>query len=654
MKRFKIEVQPDLLERLSKVRKPLLAVSELIWNSLDADATRVEVVFQENLLHGLERIVVSDNGLGMNPTEAEEGFKSLGGSWKRHAARSRSLGRLLHGRAGKGRLRAFALGANVDWKTTYSENGHQKSYFVRANLKDLGFFEFSDAVRTEQSTGTEVEISDPPNEFPSLRGHTARLDLTQQFAPYLEQYPNVQIEYDGRRLEPAMLKARSSTVEIPALALDDGRNVSSVLKIVEWNVPVDRGLFLCDSSGFAFEREPADVYAPGFSFTAYLCSDWIRELHEDQILELDELRPEQVLALIARSRKALKEYFRGRQAESAADLVADWKREESYPFRGEPESQLDKAKREVFDIVAVNINSHLPDFSTQDPKSRRFSFGILKEALEESPAAVQRILTEVLELPKERQEELADLLDQISLNAIIGASKLVTHRLDFLRALELLVFDPETKKVLLERKQLHKILEHYTWLFGEQFTLSVSDRSLTAVLEKHLHLIGRGLEDGRPVKRAQGKKGIVDLMMSRRIPQPRADEREHLVVELKRPSQPVNMKMTSQIKSYAFAVANDERFRDTNTRWVFWIISNEIDEESRRESRQRLRPEGLLHDDAESRIQVWVKTWGQLVDDCRARLRFFKEALDYDATDDSALALLRTLHQKHLPTTLSE
>jgi hypothetical protein len=64
-------------------------------------------------------------------------------------------------------------------------------------------------------------------------------------------------------------------------------------------------------------------------------------------------------------------------------------------------------------------------------------------------------------------------------------------RLDFIAALSMLVFDPKSKQQLLERSQLHKILENRTWIFGEEFNLSASDKSLTDVLDKHLALLGR-------------------------------------------------------------------------------------------------------------------------------------------------------------------
>jgi hypothetical protein len=38
-KTFEIQVQDDHLQRISQVRKPILAVAELIWNAVDADAS---------------------------------------------------------------------------------------------------------------------------------------------------------------------------------------------------------------------------------------------------------------------------------------------------------------------------------------------------------------------------------------------------------------------------------------------------------------------------------------------------------------------------------------------------------------------------------------------------------------------------------------
>lgn len=117
MKTIEVQLKPDHLQRMTVVKKPILGLMELIWNGLDADATEVRVVFHRNRLGGLDSIEIVDNGHGMTTPDAETAFAGLGGSWKRLAEKSRKKQRMLHGRAGKGRFRAFSLGSLVTWRT---------------------------------------------------------------------------------------------------------------------------------------------------------------------------------------------------------------------------------------------------------------------------------------------------------------------------------------------------------------------------------------------------------------------------------------------------------------------------------------------------------------------------------------------------------
>jgi hypothetical protein len=389
------------------------------------------------------------------------------------------------------------------------------------------------------------------------------------------------------------------------------------------------------------------------SFTAYLKSDLIRELDRQDALALEDLHPD-LRKLLEPAREKLREHFRKRAAEAAVNRVEEWKRQEIYPYQGEPKSLLETTERQVFDVVALNITEYLPEFGQSDVRGQKLSMRLLKQAIEQSPRDVQRIIEDVLGLPREKQQELAELLEKTTLTAIINSSKVVADRLNFIAGLAMLVFNPESKAQLRERTQLHRILAENTWLFGEQFSLSVDDQSLTEVLRKHLSILGREPATLDQVYRLDGSKGIVDLMLSRRIPQPRAEEREHLVIELKRPSQRVDSAVAQQIKDYAFSVADDERFRDTKTRWVFWAISNEVDRSVQRETRQRNRPEGLLYDDGEGRTTVWAKSWGEVIEECRGRLEFFQKHLEYTADQESALAYLRKVHEKYLPPLLKQ
>jgi len=649
MKKVRIQVQNDHLERMTKVKKPILAIAELIWNAFDADSEKVTVRFYNNPLGGIDTIEVSDNGHGITYEDAESCFGSLGGSWKQYSGRSKQKGRLLHGRAGKGRFRSFCLGELVKWRTTYRENGTTFSYEIKGHYGDLGTFLLSDKKTvSNDSIGTIVSISNIQRQFKTIRGQNAAQDITEQFALYLNEYPDTKIVFDDQEIDPEKIKICESIYDLSVVKDNEGNIHSCSLTIIEWSIQSVRALFLCDKNGFTLERTVPGIKAPGFNFTAYIKSDFIRVLEKENLLALQDMVPE-LRDVLSEAKETMKNHFREKEAVRAEELVQSWKEQEIYPYVGKPTSFIEETERQVFDICALNINEYLPNFNDFDPKSKKLSFQLIKQSIAENPKALRKILADVLDLPPEKQDDLAELLEKTTLSAIVNASKTVTDRLDFLKGLDLILFEKESKERLLERSQLHRILADHTWIFGEEFNLSADDESLTAVLKKHLALLGKDRQDLAPVTQLDGKKGIVDLMLSRIIPQPKAEKREHLIVELKRPKQKIGVAEASQIKGYAFAVSGDERFKDTDTKWHVIAVSNEIDETIKKEASQKNRPLGLLYDDPEGKVYVWVKTWGQILQDSNGRLRFYQEKLQYNATLASGLDYLKKTHEKYLP-----
>ena len=136
---YPLEVQSDFLEKITRA-KPVQALAEFIWNSLDADATKVDVAFEYNALDVMSKIIVSDDGTGVEFMKAPELFKKLGGSWKRPGATTKKEGRFLHGQDGRGRFKAFGLGRVVEWDVAY-ENGKDLSTFkvtmTANNMKEV-------------------------------------------------------------------------------------------------------------------------------------------------------------------------------------------------------------------------------------------------------------------------------------------------------------------------------------------------------------------------------------------------------------------------------------------------------------------------------------------------------------------------------------
>lgn len=648
-----VEVQNDHLEKLATAKRPILAIAELVWNALDADAKSVTVDLQRNGLNGIDLIRVRDDGHGIAHNEALIVFKKLGGSWKRQEHRSKGERRILHGKDGQGRYKAFALGDSVNWVTRYKAGGQIWGFTIAGNRARLKDFEIADPARSdnEETTGTMVEVRDISRNFTSLDDAQAVADeLAMRFALYLREYPHARITFNGVAVSTAGVEEHFAELTLPDVTFEDGTTYPVKLAIIEWKVPVDRALYYCDADGFALERRAPGIQEPGFTFTAYVKSPAVPVLDEKAAFAFEEGHPD-VDRLYAVARTGMKGHFLARRAELAKSLIEEWKAEDIYPYEGEPTSPIERSERQVFDVVAKNVYDYLPDFDKAETKSRKFSLHLLKEALESSPHAVQHILREVLELPADKAEDLANLLKTTTLTAIIAASRVVADRLDFLRGLEMLLYNPMSKEQLLERAQLQKIIEEQTWIFGEEFSLTVADQSLKEVLRKHLDLLGRepGADKEGQVTLPDGGKGIVDLMLSRLLHNNHPDEREHLIVELKRPSQKITPKVLGQVKGYALAVAKDERFRDTKTIWHFWAVSNDMDDSARDEVTQSNRPTGLLMEKDTPRMHVWAMPWSRIIEGCRARLRFYQEKLEYAATDESALAHLRRVHEKYLP-----
>lgn len=640
MQEIEVKVENDHIERITTA-KPIVALSELIWNAYDADATSVRVDFERGDLTKLAIIRVEDNGEGIPHEGADEFFKSLGGSWKRKGSKTKG-GRFIHGERGQGRFKAFALGQTVAWISSASG----KRFSITGQRSNLKKFVVSDVFETT-SRGCTVEITDVQKDFEIRAEHGFADQVRDVFALQLYEDPSFEIFYDGDRID-----AREAINDVTSYDIDaelaGGTKVAGKLEVVEWRKKVERRLMLCLPGRFSFHSMAPGIHARGFDFTAYLTADLFQAMVDENTEGLVELDPA-ATALIEVAKAKLREHFRKKEAQRSRSKIQEWKDAKIYPYEGgTADNPIERNERQVFDVVALNLADYSSEFDKAPPKQQKLILQLVKAAIETGTSELPAILENFLDLPKAKQEELADLLRKTTLTAVINAAKSVTNRLDFLRALQILVFDPKSKKQLLERSQLHRIIAQETWIFGEQYNLMNDDQDMTAVLRSHLKLLGRDELAPEPVFDLEGKAGIVDLMLSSRMPTGTDDERKHLVIELKRPSQPLNEEVIQQVKKYAKAVSADPRFKATGVEWDFWIVSNDFTRDGELEARQSGKPRGLVAEYDDPKIRVWAKTWGQVIAESEGRLTFYKRGLQYQANDEEALKYLRTINPDYL------
>ena len=107
-------VDAGLIQRLGYelVGRAETAVSELIKNSYDADATIVDVDFIDTALQG-GSLVISDDGLGMTEEQLINGFMRISSTDKLHNPTSLRFNRTKAGRKGIGRFAAQRLGEEL-------------------------------------------------------------------------------------------------------------------------------------------------------------------------------------------------------------------------------------------------------------------------------------------------------------------------------------------------------------------------------------------------------------------------------------------------------------------------------------------------------------------------------------------------------------
>lgn len=637
-----LTIQNDLISKLGKTSL-VDALIELIWNALDADALNVRVIFEGNGLDSLNSIKIIDDGVGIHFSEAKNIFKNLGGSKKKNKLKSDMYGRFLHGKEGKGRLKAFSLGATVNWTITYQDENLDKlfTYKVAMHLSNPSDVKISDPIESDKNskTGVILEAYDVPKQIKNLN-ETAKNKILETFAFYLYDYKNINLEINGEKLDPKKI-----ILDVVVFNLDfinyEGKNYPSNLKITEWiSSKHATSTYLSCNHGIPYLKLDMGWSYPNKKYTAYIESEAIIEMVNMHGLDFAPLNPS-VQNNLGLAKEKIKKYFRDQEAEKAATLVEQWKEENIYPYSSETTNIVEQVERQVFNIVASTVSHNIDKFEKTSKENRKFQFRLLKQALETNPNSLQTIINEVLNLKPEEQDDLAELLRDVSLSSIISASKVVTDRLKSINGLENIINSKEGKKNLKERTQLHRILAENCWVFGEEFFISVDDQSLTECLKQHSKLLSEDVDILEAVEHPTKERGIVDLMLSKTTRNNKPNTAHHLIIELKRPNVKIGRDEIAQIQDYADAIRLDSRFSKTKAKWTFIAIS--LDRDMKLDSRYIDIENGIIAQKDD--YIILVKTWAEIFDECKAKLQFFQESLKYKAKAIDGIEHL----QKHFP-----
>ncbi|MEE9925819.1 MAG: ATP-binding protein [Brucella anthropi] len=649
MTELTLKATHDHLVKVASTKDPLKAISEFVWNALDADAEEVSVDFQTNALGGIEAIVIRDNGTGISRQRAQTSFENLGDSWKLKVRRTNRFSRAMHGKAGQGRLKFFSLAHKASWKSIYQEDKELIGLEIRISSDALHKAEVDPQPLTEEkSTGTVLTLTGLKDTFDWLLGHEARLQFSMVFAPYVMQYPNVKIFYSGHIIDPNVVVDESCELQTVAVVCPNRAVRDLSIRVIEWKSKSEgRRIHLGGEKGIVLGSQPANITAPGFDFSVYAYSQFFEELANSNLLDLEGLADPDFGAVLEYIRSTVGDYFRTRQAERSASLIQDLKNAGIYPYTDDPQTAIERKEREVFDIATHAVSSYSTAFKKADNPLKKITLSLLREAVAHNPESVTRILRAVFDLPKSRQDDFSSLLKRTELGHIISASSLIADRVVTLRVLHDMVFDPKRNLTVKERGELDAIVRDNTWIFGESFHFTVAEAGLTRIMQRVADDLGITLDKNKRLKKPDGKTGRLDVFMGRLVPHPDPKHREYLVLELKRPKLVISRKETDQIEDYANALVNLPEFKGTSTCWNFYLITGEYDKTVNGRITQKDRPVGVLID--QPNYKIWVKTWSELIRDAESRLQFVQDKLQVEVDADEIEERIQNLKKSIMP-----
>jgi len=652
----KIEAGQDHLLQYTK-RPPVEALAELVWNALDAEADLVEIEIAIDSLGPASRehsfvteVRVKDNGHGMTLEVADRAFPKLGDSWKL-GLNKRSLHnlRILHGSQGRGRFFAYSIGNRAHWSSIYAKESVFHGIEISGNADKIDGFQIDDLGEIQaDKTGTEVRINvgqGRPNT--ALLRDDLHLLIIAKFAPHLLGNPDIQINLNGRPLDVLpLIDGEPIDVPLDIESAELGGYEQPVLTIVDWTDEMKEspGLVLCTADGASLVEVPKTSPPGNIRSTGYArWSGWdapgVADLH---------VIPMQHPLVVDSARELLAKHVQERTGAMAATIVAVLREENAYPYPDEASDPVQDAERQIFDLVAVTARTPLSRVSRSQ---RKMTAQLLQLALQERPESLDLILAEALALSPTERDELADLLKLSTLTSIISAAAEVSKRLDLLMTLRHVIYTPGVASSMREVDQLHPLVKDNVWLFGEGWRLSGSEIGLTNVLRS---VVGDdvALEDdlvqqGRQVLLPEGKRGRVDLLLQRTVIGP-SERQDRLVVELKRPSVKLGDEELTQVRKYARALTSHPGAGPSH--WTFWLVGSEVKtgrESIESELNQKNRQHGHIAET--EHFDIHVVTWGELLDRAERNLHFYRDRLNYSASQDDAVERVRRRHEELLP-----
>lgn len=647
------QITNEGIKKHFKNYEPVDALYELVWNSLDAKASTVEINIIHNDLDGLDQILVVDNGEGIDVKDQDNNFGKFNESSKKHDDDK-------HGSHGRGRLAFHRLCDDAIWFTS-REGYHAKIEINSGSIKDYnGFYiEETDQHQALKSfeSGTCVElINFAGKNLPKL-GKILE-NFSREFGWYLALNENVRISINNKEvlIPPHELFEKSFNIEDHKFSA----------KVIRWE---DRPSseksynYLINGRGRVVQKELSKFNNKiTFHTSAYVASDWIDQYDPDTLeLSAEHQQNSYIYREIMKELLSFqREIYKAFLIKFVDEEIQKYDENGYFPSYSGLDANYAEWRKSNTKSVLKNIYVADPTiFNKIKEKQAKVLVRLLDVLLVSNENdALFDVLDGVLDLNSESIAALAEQMSRTTLENIISTIEVLQKRQLSVHKLREII--GVRYKEVLETPDLQKIIENNTWLFGPQYTTLGAEEDTFTRIARNLREQVKGIHDVESGDifedvEIKGANKQVDLFLARKIPTFDADGKEIfkcVIIEIKRPSVSLNKKHLQQLDDYAEILAKHPDFSSDKLRFELILVGRKISKEDI-QIRQRLKSlkekaeYGLVTDT--DNMKCYVKDWFTIFDEFELSNNYLLGNLQTkleDLTADPTVSMVKELQKE--------
>lgn len=574
------------------------ALSELIANAYDADATEVKVAIPK-LISKKSEIVISDDGNGMSEEFIRQSYMKIGPNNRKGKEKSPRLKRPLIGSKGIGKLAGLGI-ANIMCIETVNNGLKCKFEINRKKLdiksKSLEAIDIPLIVeKTKESNGTTIYLKELLHHVSTMRDEDLRAFFVKEFG-FPEKFS---IFVNGQRY---------SAEDVPGKKIEVKDKIGNYGEI---------------SGKITIAKEPRDVNKPAGIITKvrgrrvlgptlfdinshghqYRVAE--RIIGEIEVPFLDPEKPESKLDefIISTSRDgfnlnhpkfiAYKNWIENKLIEISRNLEKEQadERKRKLLQNKNVQSALKKFPKEVQEKIKKLIEEVISKLNELSQKDAVTIIDLLIRSMESNE--IVGILRKLEEADPKDIQKLANILETWGIYEITSTAEHLRYRLSIINKFEEVIGNISS----LEYKDIHKLLEKNLWLLNDNYTLYASNSSLKTILKNKL--------DKKFEEHAKDRPDIILKTLIDKV----------LIIELKRPSHRIVSTDFAQVSKYKTIITS---IKPSAKLIECYLIGSEFDEAVRNPEYEK--------------ISIYLKSYSEIVQEAKERYKEILEILKGEQT----------------------